>query len=85
MWFKMVIYCWKPQIPDKLIFNMIRVGDLLLETKVPDKLIFNMIKGGAGVGSINDLIQWLEGHFLLFICDVKEASSILATPTPLGQ
>ena len=42
-------------------------------------------EGGLGVGGINDLIQWLEGNFLLFICDVKEAFSILATPPSLGQ
>ena len=85
----MVIYCWKPQIPDKLIFNMIRVGDLLLETKVPDKLIFNMIKGGAGVGSINDLISCSEGGlttcFLPFIRGIKAAFSILGTLTSLEQ
>ena len=33
IWFKMVIYYWKLQTPDKLIFNMIRVGNLLLETQ----------------------------------------------------
>ena len=48
-----------------------------------------MIKGGVGAGSINDLIQWLEGdlsmYFLPFMCDVKAASSIMATLTSLEQ
>ena len=52
-------------------------------------IIFNMIKGGAGAGDIIDLIHWLEGDlsicFLLFICDVKVVSSILATLTSLEQ
>ena len=54
-----------------------------------DKLIFNMIKGGAGVGGINDLTHWSEGHlstcFLPFMCDSKAASSILATSVSLEQ
>ena len=65
----MVIYYWKLQTPDKLIFNM--------------------IKGGASVRGINDLIHWSEGDlfmvFLPFMCDVKAASSILTTQTPLVQ
>ena len=48
-----------------------------------------MIKGRAGVGGINDLIHWSEGDlstcFLPFMCDVKAASSILATLTSLEQ
>ena len=48
-----------------------------------------MIKGGASVRGINDLIHWSEGDlfmvFLPFMCDVKAASSILATQTPLVQ
>ena len=44
-----------------------------------------MIKGGASVAGINDLIKWSEGdlstYFLPFMCDVKAASSILATLT----
>ena len=48
-----------------------------------------MIKGGAGVGGVNDLINCSEGDlstcFLPFVCDVKAASSILATLTSLEQ
>ena len=46
-----------------------------------------MIKGGADAGGLNDLINWSEGDFsmcfLPFMCDVKAASSILATLTSL--
>ena len=42
----MVIYYWKLQTPDTLIFNMIRGGNLLLETPDADKLIFKIIRGG---------------------------------------
>ena len=46
-----------------------------------------MIKGGADAGGLNDLIHWSEGDFsmcfLPFMCDVKAASSILATLTSL--
>ena len=41
----MTIYYWKLQAPDKLIFSMIRGGNLLLETPDTDKLIFKMIRG----------------------------------------
>ena len=48
-----------------------------------------MIKREVGVGGINDLIQWSEGDlpmcFLPFMCNVKPASSILATLTPVEQ
>ena len=42
-----------------------------------------MIKGGAGVGYINDSEGDLSACFLPFMCDVKSASSILATLTSL--
>ena len=65
------------QATAKLIFKIIRGGSLLLET--PDyRQIFNMIKGEPGVGG-------LSTYFLPFICDVKAASSILATLTSLEQ
>ena len=50
-----------------------------------------MIKEGAGIGGINDLIYWSDrdfyvfSSFLSFVCDVKAASSILATLTSLEQ
>ena len=48
-----------------------------------------MIKGEANVGGINDLIHGSKGDFstcfLPFMCDVKAASSILATLTSLEQ
>ena len=48
-----------------------------------------MIKGGADVGGINDLIHCSEGDlstcFSPFMCDVKSASSILATLRSLEQ
>ena len=76
----MVIYYWKLQTPEKLIFKMIRGDNLLLENPNP-KNFFNMIEGGAGVGGINDLIHCSEGNlstcFLPLMCDVKAASSIL--------
>ena len=66
------------QATAKLIFKIIRGGNLLLET--PDyRQIFNMIKGEPGVGG------GLSTYFLPFICDVKAASSILATLTSLEQ
>ena len=43
-----------------------------------------MIKGGASVAGINDLIKWSEGDLSMYflpMCDVKAASSILATLT----
>ena len=46
-----------------------------------------MIKGGAGVGGINDLIQWSEGdfsmHFLPFMHGIETDSSIVPTLTSL--
>ena len=47
-----------------------------------------MIKGEAGVGGINDLIQWSEEDLspcFLQMCYVIAASSILATLTSLEQ
>ena len=48
-----------------------------------------MIRRAEGVSGINDLIHWSEGDlatcFLLFMCGVKAASSILATLTSLQQ
>ena len=75
------------EIPDskQLIFNMIKWGKLV----TPDELIFVMIKGEAGVDGINDLIHWshrdLFTHFLPFMCEIKAASSILATLTSFQQ
>ena len=51
--------------------------------QTPDKLIFKFIRWEVGVGVINDLIHWSEGDlsmcFVLFMCDIEAASSILAT------
>ena len=48
-----------------------------------------MIKGGTGVGGINVLVHWSEGDLsiciLPFMCDLKAASSILATLTSSEQ
>ena len=48
-----------------------------------------MIKEGAGVGGISDWLHWSEADlsmcFLPFMCDVKTASSLLATQTSLEE
>ena len=85
----MVIYYWKLDAPAKLIFKMIRVDNLLLETPDSRRTNFQYNQRAAGVCGINDSIHLSEGDlskcFLPFTYDVKAAFSILATLTSLEQ
>ena len=79
----------KPQTSDKLIFKMIRRANLPLVTRDFTQTYFQYDQRGNRCQWFNDLIHWSEGDlstcFLPFMCDVKAASSILATLTSLEQ